>query len=433
MTFPDLHSHLYGSLTLDDLYYLHSRNTPRWEIFINSYKKSYNAIPETDTLFIRENSKKNLLSEYYYFLKPGNFRQFQTAFDLVIALSSTEPEEMQEIVRRVSSRTAGYCELRMLFSPMISDGSFSEKVSAICEAMCAENKNRADNSRIRLAMSLSRENNMYWKKYDILKALQSSNESVRSELTGIDFCAEEEGFPPDEKSNFLKSVLDDNAEDSKKALSVLYHVGESFSDKSIESAARWVLQASAMGCHRLGHAVALGIDPNIYSGLRVKEITEERVDHIKFIFDNLQELKIEGYPVKPELLQNELRLLENGGPKEVMVYYDDEEIKKTRIFQDWAMKRIKEKGTVIEVCPTSNIRIANLQKISALPLWRFMENDLKIVLGSDDPGILKTDITLEYALVEDALKRKKYLHYTMKDLVENARQSISEKISGRLD
>ena len=201
MTYPDLHVHLYGSLTLDDLHYLHSRNTPRWNYFIDSYKNTYNTVPETEKLFLYDNKTNNadsrdLLNEYYYFLKPGDFQKFQTSFDLVIALSSTEPEELFEIVRRISSRTDGYSELRMMFSPNISEMQYSEKVEAICEAMRSENKMRAADSPLRLAMSLHREGKSCWKEYEILKSLQSKNESVRLELTGIDFCAKEEGFPP---------------------------------------------------------------------------------------------------------------------------------------------------------------------------------------------------------------------------------------------
>jgi adenosine deaminase len=93
------------------------------------------------------------------------------------------------------------------------------------------------------------------------------------------------------------------------------------------------------------------------------------------------------------------------------------------------MRKIREKGTVIEVCPTSSMRIANLQKVSALPIWRFIENRLTVVLGSDDPGILKTDISGEYALIEDELKKKYSGEFEIKDLLENSKKSISEIIS----
>jgi adenosine deaminase len=48
------------------------------------------------------------------------------------------------------------------------------------------------------------------------------------------------------------------------ALAGLYHVGESFTDKTIESAIRWVHEAAEAGAHRLGHAIALGVEPHSY-------------------------------------------------------------------------------------------------------------------------------------------------------------------------
>jgi len=436
MTYPDLHVHLYGSLTAEDLYYLHSRNTPRWNYFIDSYKNTYNKIPDTENLFkyktnADQKNSKTLLDEYYYFLEPGDFQKFQTSFDLVIALSSTEPEELCEMVRRIASRTEGYSEFRMMFAPGISEIQYSEKVTAICETMSSENKFRPADSPLRLAMSLHRESGLYLKEYEILKSLQSRNESVRKELTGIDFCAKEEGFPPREKSDFVERVISDNKKYPDSSLAVLYHVGESYTDKTPESAARWVLESALMGCHRLGHAVALGIDPGYCRG-PVSEIRKERVDHIRFLFDHCEELQAFGYPFDSDQLNAELKNLEKNNQNEISVMYGDEECAKVRIFQDWAMALIKEKGTVIEVCPTSNIRIANLKKITALPVWRFLERELKIVIGSDDPGILKTDILHEYSLIEEEIKKRNIPGLNFRNFRENAEKSVSEILSGRI-
>ena len=57
-------------------------------------------------------------------------------------------------------------------------------------------------------------------------------------LTGIDFCFLEEGFPPKDKAELFRAVQTFNDEHPERALAILYHVGESFADKSLESAVR---------------------------------------------------------------------------------------------------------------------------------------------------------------------------------------------------
>lgn len=431
MSDTELHAHLYGSLLLDDLYYLYSRNKPRWSIFTESFKKSYFSDPDLSGLFEKSDHSRKRLEKYYYYLSSGNFSRFQTSFDLVIALSSTEPEELQEILKRVSGRMKGYSELRMLFSPFDPPEAFSEKVGALCEAIASENRVRPLDAPLKLAVSLNREEGLYQSRYGILKHLQSVNPSVKKELTAIDFCAKEEGFPPSEKYSFVQNVLKENEAFPESSLAVLYHVGESFSDKSVESASRWVLESALMGCHRLGHGIALGIDPSLYSGRNIKEHKKERISHIEFLFQYECELKDFGYSLNLDELQAERNTIEKMPEDEVIIHYDDKTVEKTRIFQNWAMEKIKKTDSVIEVCPTSNQRIANI-KVHDLPLWRFIENDLDLVIGSDDPGILKISLEDEFVLIQNELKKKNLDEKILEGFVKNAEKSISEKLSKRL-
>ena len=101
-------------------------------------------------------------------------------------------------------------------------------------------------------------------------------------LTGIDFCNVEEGFPPKHKRELFAAVHEWNERHPERALAILYHVGESFTDKSLESAVRWVHEAAQFGAHRLGHAIALGVDPEVYGAHERHESVAERIDQIEY-------------------------------------------------------------------------------------------------------------------------------------------------------
>ncbi|RMG58769.1 MAG: hypothetical protein D6722_23190, partial [Bacteroidetes bacterium] len=206
----ELHSHLYGCLGLDELYWLHDRKEPRKEIFTESYKKCYGRTPDWELLFSKTSEGKRYLESCYYFSgekerlkkfntthrrQAGNFEAFQCAFDLVISLSHTDPEELHEIALRVANtEEADFAEYRMLFSPLETESSWKEKVAALAEGLFAAS--RQTGKELRLAMSLVRRPDLAERQYQWLRELQSSNGTVANVLSGIDFCATEEGYPP---------------------------------------------------------------------------------------------------------------------------------------------------------------------------------------------------------------------------------------------
>ena len=101
-------------------------------------------------------------------------------------------------------------------------------------------------------------------------------------LTGIDFCYLEEGPLPKNQESFFNDVKDFNRKHPERALAILYHVGENFDDKSLDSAIRWVHEAPELGAHRLGHAIALGVNPDKYGVHRRHETVSERTDQLKY-------------------------------------------------------------------------------------------------------------------------------------------------------
>ena len=440
----ELHTHLYGCLRPDDLCWLAARNKPRWGIFEEAFGQAFGPTvrpPTFQELFSEGGGSRGLLESHYYFLDSGNFARFQSSFSLIIALSSTEPQELHEIVARVVAREpADYAEYRMLFSPLLSDSAFEERVVALAEgARLAEGEHPA--KQVRIAVSLLRDPERTQGQYEIVRRLVLHNQTVRRFVTGIDFCSQEEGFPPSAQTELFARVLADNARDPGGALSILYHVGESFEDKSVESAVRWVVEAARLGAHRLGHALALGVNPELFLGTERTEGVSERLAEIGFELAHADELEAARVGVDRPALQREqdrLRKMQpdqdehrgaqagNGGAF-VTHSYDRIRVERLRSFQDWAMGEVHRTGAVIESCPTSNLRIGGLRTLTNHPLPRFVRAGLPVVIGADDPGILDTTLPAEF----EQARTMGLSHDELQSIRERAAQSRSELLAGR--
>jgi adenosine deaminase len=403
----ELHSHLYGCLKVEDLEFLARRRPPRQEIFLESYRRTHGKpAPAFAALFAGTAESRALLESYYYFSRPAEFPYFQTCFDLIISVAHTDPEELALVSRRVAAvEDADYAEYRVLFPPRDSPALFREKIHALCEGL--RDAGRETGRTLRLIPSLWRDQSQCDISYDLLRSFMREQEVVREYTTGIDFCHVEEGHPPAAKREFFARVLADNRADPVHALAILYHVGESFADKSVESAARWVFEAARAGAHRLGHAIALGVNPEIFQGPERgarAEIVSERLDHIAFELEHRESLRDAGYEVEVDVLSAEAKRLEElPAPEQtrVAISYDGPRRERLRIFQDWAMEQVRATGAVIESCPSSNLRIARLERSANHPLARFLAAGLPVVIGADDPGILKTSLREELELVAE--------------------------------
>ena len=431
----ELHTHLYGCLQLEDLYWLAQRNLKNGasdlSVFTNSYKKVHAKLPNIKNLFDQQrNTSQQRLASYYYFTEHSNFSAFQCCFDLIISLSRTDAKEIEELCLRITQREeADYSEYRMMFSPLCSESEFAEKSLALCEAVAKAQKIR-QTKQFRVIISLSRENNLCQRQYQVLRKLIREHSTVAKFLVGIDFCHIEEGHPPKHKKDLFAQVLEDNRKEPEHALAILYHVGESYNDKSVESAVRWIVEAANLGAHRLGHAIALGIPPNIYLNCQKKETIQERLDHIDFEIANAPSLKEAGYRVDINALSKErqrLSLEKSSTKKQKYLAhnYDPKKVEQLSFLQKWAMRQLKTQQTVIECCPTSNLRIANLCSPANHPLTRFLNNGLNVVIGSDDPGILRTSLSQEY---QEIAKWPGIDQSSLTQLQENGRRFTSEKL-----
>lgn len=400
MAFAELHSHLYGCLTLDDLRYLKSRNGMKESYFIDSYRRAHGREPDLGGIFDSDKA----LSSLYHFRGPPDFPAFQACFDLIISVSSTEPGELREVVTRVADREpARAAEYRQLFSPFTEISLFEEKVRALCEAVADANRAHPE-KKFRLAMSVPRQPEPGMK---FLEAVyRVADTQTGHVISGIDFCAEEEGNPPESAREMLSFIRSRPVRG--RPLDILYHVGESFRDKSVESAVRWIVEAAQMGASRLGHAAALGLDPREFLGQTRMESAAERKNQIHFELQNAESLKDAGLPPDEDALHRELKDLQTmPDAQTISVHYTADRAARLGRFQDWAMQKIRQTGAVVECCPSSNLAIVGMR--FAHPVKRFLPADLSVVIGADDPGIFDTNLNREFELLRSWGVEDKYI------------------------
>jgi aminodeoxyfutalosine deaminase len=67
------------------------------------------------------------------------------------------------------------------------------------------------------------------------------------------------------------------------------------------------------------------------------------------------------------------------------------------------MRELRERGTVLEVCPSSNVCTGAVENWERHPLRRMWDAGLNMVLGTDDPALFFTSVEQEYERVSTRL------------------------------
>ena len=421
--FADLHAHLYGCFTPQTLFAIGKNNpAPKWERFIPEYERIFGQKIETNRFF-EDFADPEKFKKLYVMDHPGTFDQFQSKFNLIIALVRFDENEIYNTARNVvaGSHATTFGEYRIMYSPFETDEGYIQKTIAACEGF----RDAEGEKQGRLSLSLHRRGD-YLHKYTLIRELMAKNSTVRDYLTSIDFCAVEEGNPPSEKKEFLKLVNEDNRNDPASALAVLYHVGESYQDKSPKSAVRWIIEAARFGAHRLGHCIALGTDHPARPFYR--ETASERKAQLAFELENYDSIKQYGQLPGPDKLEKELRLLKNREDSAVTeIPCSSSYTEELTALQQFGIAELKSLGAVVESCPTSNIRIGMLENPEEHPVRRFAENGLKLTIGTDDYGIFDTNIGTEYELAgQTGISPEK-----LDEIQKNSFSYRSEALSGR--
>lgn len=356
----------------------------------------------------------------------GSFERFGAKYELLF-VASDRGDSLQAIQYEIDAFAAGiladharqgigHAELRILLGPDLRTPESAAVIDTLLSALGPEH---------RLVLSLDRADP--WPGWERVRELALE---LRGEgLVGIDFCAAEEGHPPKNAARLFAAVAEFNAAHPERALAILYHVGETFTDKSLESAVRWVQQAAEFGAHRLGHAIALGIDPDRYGEHTRTESAAERVDQIDYDLEHAAQLAELGVSVDSAALSAERATLV-AGPADAVVTltYDRARLAEVRARQRYAMSRVRAMGAIVEVCPTSNLLIGGITDPAHHPVHRFHAEGLPFVVSSDDPGIFGTTLSAELDWVCAQTGGGAELRT---ELLQRAWESRSEILSGR--
>ncbi len=443
----ELHLHLYGCLRSDHVLDMLARHPAvAWERYEPGFFRAFGDESPARALVERHRqgdpTVRDAFREVFEFgdADAGSFARFQAKFDLIIAASivgrayrendevreTAAIEEIAEVAARIADDQAsegiGYAEQRMFFGKAAPDRFVDRTVDTLLRQYSAP---LASGITRRLAVSLPREDP--WPHWEIVQkhALGAHGEA----LTGVDFCFFEEGHPPKKQRAFFAAVHAHNEAHPERALSILYHVGESFGDKSLESAVRWVQESAEAGAHRLGHAIALGVEPSAYGVHTRDESVEERLDQIEYDLLHHESLGKSGVIVDRSALAEEaVRLRARPTDERITHAYDESRLREVHARQSVAMAAVRRAGAVIEVCPTSNLRIGGLTNPTHHPAPRFLREGLRVVVASDDPGLFGTRLADEVAWVRE---RAGLGEEGERELREAAWGARSEVLSGR--
>ncbi len=438
----ELHVHIGGCFSVHDLIEL---ATPwyrdiDWSCFVDAFASAYGLRPDPVEWFDRAAAGELDLAEtirhHFVFTEADgpDFARFQAKFNLLIAIFRHQirhvPGGEQEGPRRALEhhRLAGvrYVELRANYMRTDDDEGFLHfhrlNAEAVRDACSGGFEARYVPSLPRAAPGPA---------YDLLRSwLADDGQALQPWILGVDFCAVEEGFPPCAAADMLQRIHGDNDADPACALEILYHVGEIYFDKSLESAVRWCHEAADLGARRLGHCIALGLDPAAAAtrrgGSHERETVTERRQQIDYDLAHRQGLEDAGVEVPAAALQTEREQLRSRDG-DVLLHrpYDEHRFEQVRRRQTYALEQITRIGAVIESCPSSNMRLGNVPSPALHPVHRFIESDVDLVIGADDPGIFASPLRDEVDWVANTT------HLTPKALAERLGDPLQHRL-GRL-
>ena len=441
----DLHTHLYGCIhSADFLEFLKDREVD-WARYESNYHRVYGVSP--CITHILDRCRRGIADAGAEFDRlfvfgdddAGNFDRFQAKYNMLnhggvmsgfwrgeLPASVVIDETcmfIHKIIARQHRQNLGYVEHRMTLGPDGAQAQSREMLLAMLRTYAAYED--AD-IQARLAISLPREDP--WPNWELVR--EAALGPLGHLLTGVDFCYLEEGYPPKDQRQFFDAVSDFNLRHPERALAILYHVGESFNDKSLESAVRWVHEAAELGAHRLGHAIALGVDPERYGRHTRTESVAERMDQLRYDLRHREGLADFGVHVDVGIATEELeRLGDLPIDHRVTMEYDDAKLAELRRRQEFAIGCVRELGAVIEVCPTSNRRIGGITNPEHHPVKQFIASNAPFVVASDDPGIFGITLADEVAWVGE---HHRVPDDMMEHIVDMAWSSRSEVLTGRL-
>ncbi len=389
----ECHLHLYGCLDKKELWHhLHSRIIqfkPRFEWYLSEHQRLIGNIPRTD-LWSNADRGFELFTQDFVCDRAMPFDAFQAKFNLLIALFPPRPDDMTlpRCVFSLHQPLGGYKEYR-LFLPLYL--SAEDRALYLRRVIETAREYETNTYHPKIAISFQRQDDEAWNSYEFLSRFLAENPDMAPWITGIDFCASERGHPPLRKKPLFQRIIKDRIRSAQR-LEILYHVGEMWQNIALHSAARWCAETARLGVKRIGHAMALGMNPESLRGHTICETAEETAHHLAWLRRHGQALHEYGFSRIDYawVAQRAERVFDRG---ETRWRYDDELIQHTTLLQGTLMRMVADTGAMIECCPSSNMRIGGLMQPSHHPLRSFLNHHIPITISTDDPGIF--DLTLE--------------------------------------
>lgn len=446
LALAELHLHLYGTIPAP-LFPDFVRDRPvDWRFYEAEYERVYGVMPPLRDILRRHRRGDPTAAGDFQRLfifgdaDAGAFARFQAKYNVLLdgtgfmALGADEGpgsprfEELRfflaGIIARQQREGIAYAEQRVDLETAQGRPPTPHVLRAVLR-LYAEGAAADPGFTPRATVTLPRRNP--WSHWPLVQELALGPHGAW--LTGIDFCYIEEGHPPRDQRAFFAAVRDFNRRHPERALAILYHVGESFTDKSLESAVRWVQEAAEFGAHRLGHAIALGLDPAHFGEHERAESVAERRDQLRYDLAHAGGLRRHGVAVDDGAIRRELDALAALPADRVLtIPYDAARLCEVRRRQDHAMARVHASGAIVEVCPTSNRRIGGIADPAHHPVQRFLTNDVAFVIGTDDPGIFGTSLREE---IDWVIQAARLPPETFETLAARAWRYRSEILSGR--
>jgi hypothetical protein len=407
----ELHVHIGGCFHLEDLFDMgrEVHGDVDWALFQEAHDLVYPDTPvDPVALFraaVREGTAEPLRRHYIHGEADGaDFERFMTKMNLLICLYrhwrdvlGRESELVRRIVDRHRAEGLRYVEYRAMYSGGASadPGGFLSFHRANAQILKSAS---GAGFKANYIISVPR-----WEPqvgYGLGRRLLADNPDLCDTIVGLDFCNVEEGYPPKSARATFEQLRNDNEADPRQQLEVVYHVGEMYFDKSLESAVRWCHEAGQLGARRIGHAIALGLDPEASLGRRPgaheTEIVSERLDQIDYDLRHAEALSARGVTIDETGLEQEQEQLRSKDKRAAIRRpYSFDRIAEIRRRQDFALSALEQLGTVIEICPTSNRVLGGVTDPTQHSMHRLLASDVDVVIGADDPGIFDSTLADE--------------------------------------
>ena len=406
----ELHLHLYGCLSPDDVWELgknhYKSQMPRLQWYEDEFHKAIGRTPNWKDYWGADEEKgRGLLKEDYLFTQPANFSVFQAKFNLGIALAPLQSphfDVLDIVFRNFTYSPLKYAEYRLLFPHFFSPGDLNIFLTRYAKKLDELIGTLENGREFKIAWSITRDQSYFLQSSLKLWEWRLAHPHWAHHFPSLDLCGDEEDDEPELKKediHFLQKTFQQSTE--VQPLKILYHVGEVFHRSSVFTALRRIDRVAHFFVDRLGHASALGMNPESLLG---RPIPKENPAWTEMTRTWMTELMDQASRrLEASLQACAQSLFSENAP----TTYNKEHCE----LLDFCQKAVLEKFAqlpphrrpFIETCPTSNHLIGPFLW-EHIPTLRLLEaqklGSIRCAVSSDDPGIMNTSLANEWKIIE---------------------------------